>query len=84
MEGERQSWAEFKVEKTVISVLTVFLSRSFLCLITQIIETQRAFWLPQVADYIMLLEVCVASRPRERPRVERRPGGKLGNFVALH
>lgn len=80
MEGERQSWAEFKV----ISVLTVFVSRSFLYSITQIIETQRAFWLPQVAEYIMLLGVCVASIPGERLRVERRPGGKLGNFVALH
>lgn len=65
MEGERQSWAEFKVEKTVISVLTVFLSRSILCPITQIIETQRAFCLPQVAEYIVLLGVCVAGVLRD-------------------
>lgn len=62
MEEERQSWVALKVgKKTVISVLNVFLSRSFLRPITQIIETQRAIWLPQVAEYIMLLGVCVAS-----------------------
>lgn len=65
MEGERQSWAEFKVEKTVISVLTVFLSRSILCPITQIIETQRAFCLPQVAENIVLLGVYIASMLRD-------------------
>lgn len=75
MERERQSWVEFKVEKTVISALTVFLSRSILSPITQISETQRAFCLPQVAEYIVLLGVCVASKPRESLRAERRPGG---------
>lgn len=66
MEGERQSWAEFKVgKKTVISALTVFLSRSILRPITQIMETQRGLCLPQVAEYIMLLGVCVASVLRD-------------------
>lgn len=65
MEGERQSWAEFKVEKTVISVLTVFLSRSILCLITQIRETQRAFCLPRVAEHVVVLGVCVAGVLRD-------------------
>ena len=54
--GFRLRW-----KKTVISFLTVFLSRSFLCLITQIIETQRGVWLPQVAQCVVLLGVCVAS-----------------------
>lgn len=65
-------------KKTVISALTVFLSRSILCPITQISETQRAFCLPQVAEYIVLLGVCIASMLRDYQ------GGKLGNFVALH
>lgn len=60
--------AKFKVEKTVISVLTVFLSRSILCLIEQIAKTQRAFCLPQVAGYckyVLLLETRAAGGPSE-------------------
>lgn len=51
-------------KKTLISVHTVFLSRPILYPITQIIETQRAPCLPQVAEHIMLLGVGVASRVR--------------------
>lgn len=76
--GERQSWAEFKVEKTVISVPTVFLSRSILCAITQIMETLRAFWF---STGCRVHDVDEEKEERER---QRRPGGKLGNFVALH
>lgn len=52
-------------KKTVISALTVFLSRSILCPITQISETQRALCIPHVAEHVVLLGVCVASVLRD-------------------
>lgn len=58
--GQNLRW-----KKTVISVLTVFLSKCILYPITQISETQRAVSLPQVPDVQSVIgSVCCQCAER--------------------
>lgn len=81
MRRERQSCAEFQMEKTGISLLTVFLSGSILGSITLITKTR-------VPSVLHRLQSCIGlfllQADRERLLAVGRPGGTLGNFVALH
>lgn len=59
--GQNLRWKK----KTVIFVLTVFLSKCILYPITQISETQRAVSLPQVADVQSVIgSVCYQRAER--------------------